>query len=78
MSEYQPVGCALIEHLELATLQRREITVTLNDHTRHRGRILDVETRADKSEWLLLSCAAGTPPLAIRLDQLQKLELDER
>ncbi len=74
MTVYQPVGCALIEQLELACLQRREVTLILHDQAVHRGRILDVETRADKSEWLRLSCPGAEAPLTIRLDAIAQVQ----
>ena len=37
MTVYQPVGCALIEQLELACLQRQEVTLILHDQAVHMG-----------------------------------------
>ncbi|MCL2917048.1 Rho-binding antiterminator [Shewanella litorisediminis] len=68
MQDYQRIACDRYDVLELACIRRYPLLLELKDEGRIHGRAVTTETRADKSEWLLIETA--TSQRAIRLDRI--------
>lgn len=66
MSQYRPIACSHHDYLEVACCFHYPLRVELIDSADCYGIALTTQTRADKSEWLLLD-SNGTEQ-AIRLD----------
>lgn len=68
MQTYRGIACDRYDILELACIRRYPLLLELKEEGRIHGRAVTTETRADKSEWLVVDTA--TQQRAIRLDKI--------
>ena len=68
MDNYRVVSCEYHDHIELACIRNYPLKIELTDNTICHGKALTTETRADKSEWLVIETT--TQKRSIRLDHI--------
>ncbi|AQS38374.1 transcriptional antiterminator, Rof [Shewanella psychrophila] len=68
MSTYKILDCGIHDHLELACIRSYPLSLELKDQKSVTGTPLNIETRQDKSEYLILQQELET--ISIRLDQI--------
>ncbi|MGI2260616.1 Rho-binding antiterminator [Shewanella sp. GXUN23E] len=68
MQAYQPIACARYDYLELACIRGYPLLLELRGGERVNGKAITTESRADKSEWLVIETPVQTR--SIRLDQI--------
>lgn len=68
MSDYKMIPCEHYDYLELACLRGYRLKIELIDGTECQGQAITTQTRADKTEWLIIQEQQTTQSL--RLDQI--------
>ncbi|MCS6236045.1 transcriptional antiterminator [Shewanella baltica] len=54
MSDYKMIPCEHYDYLELACLRGYQLKIELIDGTQCQGQAITTQTRADKTEWLVI------------------------
>ncbi|MCP3129485.1 Rho-binding antiterminator [Shewanella sp. KJ2020] len=54
MSDYKMIPCEHYDYLELACLRGYRLKIELIDGTECQGQAITTQTRADKTEWLII------------------------
>ena len=67
MDKYYPIACKHYDHIELACIRQRPLLIELLDGETVHGRAINVETSANKCEWLTIETSS----------QLRKIRLDK-
>ncbi|MCK7630543.1 Rho-binding antiterminator [Shewanella sp. JNE10-2] len=65
MSDYKMIPCEHYDYLELACLRGYQLKIELIDGTQCQGQAITTQTRADKTEWLIIQTRQS-----VRLDQI--------
>lgn len=68
MSDYKMIPCEHYDYLELACLRGYQLKIELIDGTQCQGRAITTQTRADKTEWLIIQ--EQQTRQSVRLDQI--------
>lgn len=68
MSDYKMIPCAHYDYLELACLRGYQLKIELIDGTQCQGQAITTQTRADKTEWLIIQLQQTKQSL--RLDHI--------
>lgn len=68
MSDYKMIPCAHYDYLELACLRGYQLKIELIDGTQCQGKAITTQTRADKTEWLIIQLQQTKQSL--RLDHI--------
>lgn len=68
MSDYKMIPCAHYDYLELACLRGYQLNIELIDGTQCQGKAITTQTRADKTEWLIIQLQQTKQSL--RLDHI--------
>ncbi|HAY93320.1 MULTISPECIES: Rho-binding antiterminator [unclassified Shewanella] len=68
MSDYKMIPCAHYDYLELACLRGYQLNIELIDGTQCQGQAITTQTRADKTEWLIIQLQQTKQSL--RLDHI--------
>ncbi|MCL1039439.1 Rho-binding antiterminator [Shewanella submarina] len=71
MNTYQAIPCARYDYLELACIRHYPLALELRSGEVLHGKAVTTETRADKSEWLVVETPVKTR--SIRLDQIMAI-----
>ncbi|QSX36995.1 Rho-binding antiterminator [Shewanella sedimentimangrovi] len=74
MQDYRAISCDLYDCIELACIRGYPLLLELKDEGKLHARAMTTETRADKSEWLVVE--TPTQIRSIRLDQIIALTPD--
>lgn len=72
MKDYTPIACELYDQYELVCIHHKRVQLTLKNSTKITGHGITLETRSDKSEYLLLKVNGKTQ--SIRLDTIANME----
>ncbi|WP_300475975.1 Rho-binding antiterminator [Shewanella sp.] len=67
MSDYKMIPCEHYDYLELACLRGYQLKIELIDGTQCQGQAITTQTRADKTEWLVIQQQTQH---ALRLDHI--------
>ncbi|RYV03062.1 transcriptional antiterminator [Shewanella sp. OPT22] len=67
MDKYHPIKCAHYDHIELACIRQRALSVELMCGEKVTGKAINVEASANKCEWLTIETSS----------QLRKIRLDK-
>lgn len=67
MSDYKIIPCEHYDYLELACLRGYQLKIELIDGTQCQGQAITTQTRADKTEWLIIQQQAKQ---SLRLDHI--------
>lgn len=67
MSDYKMIPCEHYDYLELACLRGYQLKIELIDGTQCQGQAITTQTRADKTEWLVIQQQTKH---ALRLDHI--------
>ena len=74
MSTYKILDCDIHDHLELACMRSYSLLIELTDKETVTGTALNIETRQDKAEYLILKLKQDQrhqpKTISIRLDQI--------
>lgn len=68
MSDYKMIPCEHYDYLELACLRGYRLKIELIDGTECQGQAITTQTRADKTEWLIIQ--EQQTKQSLRLDQI--------
>ena len=68
MSDYKMIPCEHYDYLELACLRGYQLKIELIDGTQYQGQAITTQTRADKTEWLVIQQQQNKQSL--RLDDI--------
>lgn len=68
MSDYKMIPCEHYDYLELACLRGYRLKIELIDGTECQGQAITTQTRADKTEWLIIQ--EQQTRQSVRLDQI--------
>ena len=68
MSDYKMIPCEHYDYLELACLRGYQLKIELIDGTQYQGQAITTQTRADKTEWLVIQQQQNKQSL--RLDHI--------
>lgn len=68
MSDYKMIPCEHYDYLELACLRGYQLKIELIDGTQCQGQAITTQTRADKTEWLIIQLQQNKQSL--RLDHI--------
>ena len=68
MSDYKMIPCEHYDYLELACLRGYQLKIELIDGTQCQGQAITTQTRADKTEWLVIQQQQNKQSL--RLDHI--------
>ncbi|MGI2193442.1 Rho-binding antiterminator [Shewanella baltica] len=68
MSDYKMIPCEHYDYLELACLRGYQLKIELIDDTQCQGQAITTQTRADKTEWLVIQQQQNKQSL--RLDHI--------
>jgi len=68
MSDYKMIPCEHYDYVELACLRGYQLKIELIDGTQCQGQAINTQTRADKTEWLVIQQQQNKQSL--RLDHI--------
>jgi Rho-binding antiterminator len=68
MSDYKMIPCEHYDYLELACLRGYQLNIELINGTQCQGQAITTQTRADKTEWLVIQQQQNKQSL--RLDHI--------
>lgn len=68
MSDYKMIPCEHYDYLELTCLRGYQLKIELIDGTQCQGQAITTQTRADKTEWLIIQLQQNKQSL--RLDHI--------
>ncbi|MGE6454072.1 Rho-binding antiterminator [Shewanella baltica] len=68
MSDYKMIPCEHYDYVELACLRGYQLKIELIDDTQCQGQAITTQTRADKTEWLVIQQQQNKQSL--RLDHI--------
>lgn len=68
MEKYRAIACHKYDYIELACIRCYPLTIEIKHEGICHGKALTTETRADKSEWLVIETVSLRR--SIRLDQI--------
>ncbi|MCS6180264.1 Rho-binding antiterminator [Shewanella baltica] len=68
MSDYKMIPCEHYDYLELACLRGYQLKIELIDGTQCQGQAITTQTRADKTEWIVIQQQQNKQSL--RLDHI--------
>lgn len=54
MSDYKMIPCTHYDYLELACLRGYQLKIELIDSTQCQGKAITTQTKAEKTEWLII------------------------
>lgn len=68
MSDYKMIPCTHYDYLELACLRGYQLKIELIDSTQCQGKAITTQTKAEKTEWLIIQ--EQQTKQSLRLDQI--------